>query len=319
MGADEAYGIAQESLQVSLTAGTTYFIIVDGYDATEFGTFDLSVDQVTVPTNDTCGTATVVGALPWNTSGDTTFATSDYSFSSGTCPGKSGSAGSGARDVAYSFTPSTTGKYHIGLSNQSFDSTLYLVTDCADEDNTCLGANDTSSSENLLVDLTAGTTYYIIVDGYDSYEYGSFDLVVETVTPPANDTCAGATVVTSVPYTDAGATTFASGDYGYSSNSCPGNTSKAGNGSGDVVYAFTPSTTGSYTVSVSGFDATLYIATDCGNIDSTCVAGVDDCGTSCTETITTSLTAGTTYYIFVDGWSNTSNTTGSYTLDITSP
>ncbi len=46
------------------------------------------------------------------------------------------------------------------------------------------------------------------------------------------------------------------------------------------------------------------------------MAGDEDVGTSADESVTASLTAGTTYFVIVDGWSNSSNANGTYTLTI---
>jgi hypothetical protein len=83
----------------------------------------------------------------------------------------------------------------------------------------------------------------------------------------------------------------------------------------------TPSADASYTFKLTGssFDTTLYVVNDCGMIDSSCLGADDQACTSCTESLTLNLTAGVPYYVIVDGSTNATNTTGSYTLDITSP
>jgi hypothetical protein len=135
--------------------------------------------------------------------------------------------------------------------------------------------------------------------------------------PPPGDTCATAIPVGALPYTDSGNTSGAINDYGYAAGTCLPADDDLGGASKDLVYSFTPTVTGSYTITLGGFDATLYVVTDCANITSTtCLGGVDDCGTTCDEELTLTLTAGTPYYIVVDGWSDTSNVSGPYQLDI---
>ena len=134
--------------------------------------------------------------------------------------------------------------------------------------------------------------------------------------PTDGDTCASAIPITSVPFTHAGTTVEAGSDYGYGAGACPGESTGWGAGSPDLVYVFTAAATGEYTASLttSSFDSTLYAATDCGNINGSCLGGDDDICSSCTESITFSLTAGTTVWVFVDGYSNSGGTSGSYSL-----
>ena len=60
----------------------------------------------------------------------------------------------------------------------------------------------------------------------------------------------------------------------------------------------------------SSFDTVLYVSTTCGNSAITC--SDDSCGTQ--SSVTWSTTAGTTYYLVVDGYNTAS---GTYTLNIT--
>jgi hypothetical protein len=120
-------------------------------------------------------------SLPKTFTGDTTFATPHYGFSAGACPGVPGAAGAAANDVAYSFTPTTSATYRLTLSGTNFDSALYVTTDCANVDGTCVGAVDNACSgcaESVSVNLTAGTTYYIVVDG-SSNGKGTYNLGIK--------------------------------------------------------------------------------------------------------------------------------------------
>lgn len=118
----------------------------------------------------TCAKAITIdpAALPTTLSGDTSFGQNHYSFAANQCPGVSGSAGAGSNDVAYSFTPTVTGAYKFTLTPSNFDGALYVTSNCDDVGTTCLGAVDetcTDCAESVTLNLTAGTTYYAIVDG----------------------------------------------------------------------------------------------------------------------------------------------------------
>lgn len=286
-------------------------------------------DSGTLPTGDTCASAFVIGSLPFAASSSTVGAGSDYGYGASACLPETDAAGSAAPDHVYSFTPTTTGKYFIGLTTESgFDSALYVATDCANINTTCLvGDEDICSdcTESVTLDATAGTTYYVFVDGYQNAGTptgGAYTLTVDPVAAPTNDTCTNATPITAVPYFQYGDTSTATADYGFGANSCPGIAAATGSGTKDVVYAFTPATTGTYIVNVATFswDAAVYVATDCSMIDATCLGAADSC-TNCTETRSFTATAGTTYYIFVDGYqtSSTPANSGVFSIALNTP
>jgi hypothetical protein len=325
VGDEDICSNCTESLVIDATAGTTYFLIVDGWQTAPpatGGAYTLTVDAVVAPPNDLCSGAIAVNTVPFQHSGDTTGAAPDYGFPANSCPGVPSALGSGANDVVYSFTPTTSGSYVLSVETTGFDAALYVATDCAMVGATCLGASDSCASnctELRTLNATAGTTYYIFVDGWattpDPGNSGTYTLKVET--PPPGDTCAAAIPVTAVPFTAAGNTLGAGSDYGYSAGVCPPEVDGWGAGSSDVVYSFTPALSGSYTITLAGFDSTVYVVTNCADVDNTCVAGTEaPCGSTCDEILTTNLTAGTTYFIIVDGYSNFGNITGAYQLDI---
>lgn len=133
-----------------------------------------------------CTNPFVISTLPYTTSGDTSDAHNDFSFSAGECPGTSLSGGGNAPDETYSFTPATTGDYQFQVSGTDFDSVIYMVTDCSDVGGTCLQADDAATSgatETIDVSLTAGTTYYFVVDGWSSGE-GVYTLDVTCTSCP---------------------------------------------------------------------------------------------------------------------------------------
>jgi Abnormal spindle-like microcephaly-assoc'd, ASPM-SPD-2-Hydin len=116
--------------------------------------------------------------------------------------------------------------------------------------------------------------------------------------PAAGDTCANATVINpgALPFTDQGSLAGAANDID------PGAGCAAGGGN-DVVYSFTPSQGGVYTIGVTPIDPTdlsLYVITDCANPAGTCVAGANVQGFNRGEVVTPTLNAGTRYFIVVD-------------------
>jgi subtilisin-like proprotein convertase family protein len=118
-----------------------------------------------------------------------------------------------------------------------------------------------------------------------------------------------ATVIPSLPYTDAGSTAGLVEDF--VPGSCLYSTAP------DVIYEYTPTTTGNHTVSLCGssFDTGLFIMTDGTCPGSTEVACNDDaCGLQ--SEITTSLNAGQTYWFIVTGYDVHA---GDYVINVTGP
>jgi len=137
---------------------------------------------------DTCPLAIEIDALPYTVSGTTTGFGGDYGYSVGACPGVSNSRGRASADTVYVLIPPTYGKYAIEL-NTSYDANLYVVTDCDDIDASCVAAQDNIGpglSETLNVSLAAGTTYFVVVDGWSNYSdvHGSYTLHIDAGCEP---------------------------------------------------------------------------------------------------------------------------------------
>ncbi len=317
-------------------------------------TFDTAACSDVPPPGDTCGDAILIDetVLPYTDSGDTLNFSNDYGYGVAACPGESGGWNAGAEDVVYQITPDTTGVYTIEFAT-TWDATVYAVTDCADIDNSCVAGADNGNPETLVTELVAGETYFIIGGHWSNTTPGSggaYTLNVSAACIPAEcdgiscgddgcggtcgcddgnvcgdgtcepaavgDQCGNPFIVGALPYTDSGDVDDYFNDYGYSAGSCPGETGGFNGGAEDVVYAFTPETDGDYEIVFdTTWDSTVYMVTDCDDVNNTCVAGEDNGNP---ETITASLTGGTTYFIIGGHWSNsTLGGGGTYTLNIT--
>jgi len=317
----------------------------------------LCLDPTLVPGEDCTNPVVVDPAnLPFVYLEDTSGSTDAASHGNGVCPGEGGSHGNGAGDHAFELSPSVAGVYEIRLTTYGWDGVVYVATDCADIDNTCLYSDDdvgTSGTETMQLTLDATSTYYIFVDGWGSSgEEGAYQLYVgqpcipqcaglecgddgcggtcgtcpageecdpsQVCQPIPGSLCANAIPVGALPYSDAGDTgAGAANDY-TAAAACPGITQIEGEGSPDIAYAFTPTTTTDYTITyVPTFDGSLYVVTDCGDIPGTCLEASEAASFNppWDEVITLTLTAGTTYYIIVDG-GIPGGVSGAYTLDI---
>ena len=124
---------------------------------------------------DDCASATVISSLPFNDTGTTLGSADDYNE---VCP----YTNTGAPDVVYEFSPSANLTVDITLCNGSaYDTKLYVY------ENTCqapgdgfdpYACNDDACpgfvSELIGVEMVAGNTYYIVIDGYSSADFGDY-------------------------------------------------------------------------------------------------------------------------------------------------
>ncbi|MEN9323469.1 MAG: hypothetical protein RL699_1249 [Bacteroidota bacterium] len=158
--------------------------------------------------------------------------------------------------------------------------------------------------------LTQGASYSFksYVFNGTTYTYSSV-LSFTTLSPPVNDLCSNATTLT----VGAAAT---SGTLAAASSSV--NTFAYGSAKNDVWYTFTPTCSGSHTITLTfssgpDIDIDLFTSATC---PTTGTAGSVSHGSSTTETITASLTASTVYYIRVIDWSGTA---GLFSIGVSGP
>jgi hypothetical protein len=252
---------------------------------------------------ESCATATVINSASLPFTEDTTAANAGNDID----PGLGGCAQGAGPDVVYSFTPAVTDTYTIGVTPLAagFDLSLYIVTDCSNPAGTCVaGANirGNSKGETLSVTLTAGTQYFIVVDTPSSSgTSGPFHFALRRGTP-ANDNCAGASVIEAsrLPFSDSGTTFGAANDFNPGAPCLRSSQSATGR---DVVFQFTPADSQNYDVVVTpvgSFDVTVYIVTSCPGLGGCSSADVGGDGEA--ESLRRNLTAGTTYFIIVDGF-----------------
>lgn len=321
-------------------------------------------DPSSFPGN-TCDAAIFVdpGAMPFNYTGTTAVMQNSYAFSEGACPGETSGMGGASPDQVFEFTAVLEGVYTFEL-DADFDAAMYAVSDCADIDGSCKAAVDDYANESFMLNLSAGESLFLIVDGYSntSSQGGTYVLSISEPCIPSCDGkqcgddgcgtvcgfcdpadpegnvqcdeatsqciapvgaeggyCATAPVISGsdLPYEVEGNTEALGNYFSVDGTLCEGISSKKGEGSSDAVYIFTPDVTGSYTISLdASFDSLLVVAEACSDVNGTCLQASDGIGV---ETVKPTLTAGEKYTIVVDGWSNSSDLKGPYTLTISEP
>src|SRR6266550_7194519 len=123
-----------------------------------------SSQQFTPASADTCAGATVINPASLPFTEDSTLANAANDID----PGIAGCAPGAGKDVVYSFTPSATDIYTVGVTPvSSFDPSLYIVTDCSNQAGPCVAgsnANGFDRGQSVSPTLIAGTRYFIVVD-----------------------------------------------------------------------------------------------------------------------------------------------------------
>ncbi|MCC6620274.1 MAG: hypothetical protein IT385_03415 [Deltaproteobacteria bacterium] len=133
------------------------------------------------------------------------------------------------------------------------------------------------------------------------------------------DTCEQAFEVGNLPYSDSRNTNKFYPQYGFSYGWCPGVNQPFGFGASDVVYRFVAPATGLYRFLLDTgewpniFDASLYLVSGCADIAESCL-GADERDRN--ERVWKQMTQGEEAFVIVDGWSNFSQQTGAYEIDV---
>ncbi len=253
-----------------------------------------------------CASAIAIPGVPYNAQGSTCGLVNNYAD---TCL----SSYDGGEDIIYTLTLTEPKCLRITVTGQTpGDNWLGVaIGDVCPPGDPCI-ARATSGSGTVArinrVDLPAGT-YYIMVDSWPPPSCVSFTLDITECPPPGpGETCATAIPVTGLPFTASGDTC----DYvhDYVGSGCVATATAP-----DVVYAFTPTVSGTVDIRLCGstYDTVLYVRAG------DCLAGAeigcnDDACALQSELLNLPVTGGVTYYIFVDGFSTAC---GTYTLSIT--
>ncbi len=149
---------ASSEVGLDATAGRAYAIVVDGHDAGDVGSFDLSIRSVApIPVDVDLGTST--GPYDGSNVGE------DTTLQPSLCGAPSGA------DVVLSWTAPSTGTwtFYLDPAGTDFDSNLSLWRPCTDADIDCADAYSTFTpfgGELLTLDLFAGETILVRVAGW---------------------------------------------------------------------------------------------------------------------------------------------------------
>lgn len=292
----------------NLAAGTP-FVWVDGLRTSTgtmtAGPYTLTLSTAAIAATDTCGgagTVTLSGAT-----GTASGTTAGFVDDGSPACGRDLQTDRTGNDVAYAFTLGSAAKVVAsvvpGAGATGYRPIVAIQPACgAKTDSACGVASGAGGTATATANSLSAGTYAAWVDGTVSTS-GPFTLTLSTSTPtpgPANDRCSGAATIKAGD-TLTGDTTDANNDLDpatVSSSVCLAHPGQ------EVVYRFTPATSGSATVTVTpgaSWDITLQVLAGTCDV-AQCVADVDARPPGQAETLTFVTTAGTTYYLVVDGY-----------------
>lgn len=154
---------------VAVTAGFTYLIVVDGYDATSSGTYDMTITGTAVgPVNDNCGNASPVS--DGVTAFDNTGATTDGPDEPGAC--NFFSYTQVGADIWYRYTATCTGDVTVSLCGSGYDTKLAVYGASCPAGAAAIACNDDScggtTRSELTFPATGGSEYLIRIGGYEA-------------------------------------------------------------------------------------------------------------------------------------------------------
>jgi hypothetical protein len=230
----------------------------------------------------------------------------------------------------FSFTPATTGNYEFSACGSVGDTKLAIGTACpagnflslAYNDDSCACSsgctgnyssrlNASNTGLPLTGQLTAGTTYYVVIGGFGSADVPSGNLVISASAPPPppSNPCLNPQVAV------LGANTLPSNATNPNLPVSCG-TVGATAASKASYLKFTAPSSASYTVDTCAgtTDTIMAVLTTCGDAATEIACNDDFCGLR--SQVTFDATAGSVYYIAVGMWSTTAAPPANFLVNV---
>ncbi|MBI5059950.1 hypothetical protein HZB60_09270 [candidate division KSB1 bacterium] len=298
-GADFQRGTATFLAQ----AGGTYYLIVGGGVAPAWGAYELVVSGVEAPPNDDCP-GTLITQLPYSDAGSTVVAEDDIDLS---CE----AGDPNTNEVVYELTLAECYEVTVSLCGSSFDTQLIVrsMAPCPGSYPTVCNDDYCGLQSQATFVARADYHYFITVDGVSQTGNYVINISGTPLATPPNDVCPG-TLISTLPFNDTGNTGCATNDYAYA---CPVADHR------EVVYTLNLSEAGDVTASLCGSDYnTMMVVRSGGECPGTTAVVCNDDYCGLRSQVTFPVTAGTDYYLLVDGVGQT-NGIGTYVLDVTMP
>lgn len=162
---DDAGGNLTSKVALTVTAGTTYRIAIDGYGGASGATkLNWSLTASGGPANDMFANAQVISSASGTSAGSNTAATKET--------GEPNHAGNtGGKSIWYSWTAPAAGAVTIDTIGSSFDTLLGIYTGTSVAALNVVASNDDAAGglqSKVTFTAAAGVTYRIAIDGYNA-------------------------------------------------------------------------------------------------------------------------------------------------------
>ncbi|HQK96603.1 MAG TPA: T9SS type A sorting domain-containing protein [Bacteroidia bacterium] len=319
----EQSSTGSKSLCANVTAGHTYYLVIDSWSTPTCNPYDISITApVALLPGATCGSPVNIASLPYSASNETTACMgNDYTNASlGSC----GTLYESGEDKVYAYTASGAECIGITINGSSTNSIGYQVySGCPGSAGaTCItgggGANSGTLTGSII--LPAAGTYYIIVDTWATPNNAQYNITLTSFGAGAtNDLPCNATpLILGIPYSGA--------------NNCSGGAGEPAapacwvtpNTINTVWYSVQAPASGQLRVrvipnSLTNPQVAVYSGT-CGNAMP--LVGCNDDAVSCGTTTNyscdlnlTGLTSGANYFIAVDGYAGLTGTFSVLAMD----
>ena len=168
-----------ETVTISVTSGTTYYIVNAAYEANATGNWSyvLEATSITLAGEDCSYPISLTGALPISGMGSAIENYyDDYSLVLPTPWGYDGG------DVVYLFTPIVSQDITITF-DCDFDNVIAIFSDCFSPSLSLIDTIDINFnppySESLTISVLSGSTYYIVNAAYDALYTGDWEYIIE--------------------------------------------------------------------------------------------------------------------------------------------
>lgn len=290
----------RHSMVVTTVDPGRYYVIADGFSTGNAGDFSLRADLAPLTGGnaaaDNCGSPGVIAAGQ-DVELDTFPASDDMAGSCG---------GQGAPDVVYRIDVQNRVRLRARLMDSEFAGALYIQSQCGQSSSemVCSSSGGPRAATTLDANLQPGT-YFLVVDGTGADQFGAARLDVQL-----DDLQALEATCQQAPRLRPGHTV--TGDTSSSRDRFQA-TCAGGAASNDLVYRLVLTQRSRVRISATQqYDGAIYIRRDCAD-PGTELACNDDAQDNRHSAVEAVLDRGT-YFVFVDGFANSSQ--GSFTMDV---
>jgi hypothetical protein len=318
---DAVAGIGTEAITVTTTPSTVYYVRIGRMLGNNGANMNGSYCIYSV--NDDCASAMPLtpGVSCVYTAGTVSGATASAGVPAPTC-----ATTSADDDVWYSFVATATSHPISVQGSSGFDPVIQVLSGaCAGLTQiACQNATGNGGLETVTVTgLTIGLTYYIRIFSFGTTVPSTLTFDVCVAGGSSGLSCPGSlglgtTSVASLPYTHSAQTTCGKANDITSTNVSAVCGSSLYYGGEDVVYYFTPTTSGQITITLTstGSWTGMMLYAGCPfSVGSTCV-GTEQSSTG-NKSMCVNVTSGITYYLIIDSWPTP--TCNPYSVTISAP